>query len=110
MVTVGAPGAAANVAVTALGAMTVMAHAHVPLHPPPLQPVNVDPTAGVAASVSTVPLAYVAPHVVRQLIPAVALVTVPLLVPDLLTINVYPSPSNVGVIVVFAVCVTVLAP
>src|SRR6266851_3041002 len=89
MVTVGAPGAAANVAVTALGAITVMAHAPVPLHPPPLQPVNVDPTADAAVRVTTVPLPYVAEQLAPQLIPAGALVTVPLPAPIFSTARPY---------------------
>ena len=46
-----------NVAVTVVAAVSVTGHVPVPLHPPPLQPVNVDPAAAVAVSVTAVPLA-----------------------------------------------------
>jgi hypothetical protein len=57
----------------------------------PLQPVNADPAAGVAARVTTVPALNPFEQLVPQLIPAGALVRVPVPVPDLLTVNV-----NVG--------------
>jgi hypothetical protein len=53
----------------------------VPEHPPPLQPVNVEPAVGVAARVTTVPLANVAEHVVPQEMPTGELVTVPVPAP-----------------------------
>ncbi len=37
-----------NVAVTVVAAITETAHGPVPRQPPPLQPVNVEPTAGAA--------------------------------------------------------------
>src|SRR5438105_478457 len=43
-----------NVAVTAVAAVMVTVHGPVPVHPPPLQPVNVEPVAGVAVSVTAV--------------------------------------------------------
>jgi hypothetical protein len=46
-----------NVAVTVVAAVSVTVHVPVPVHPPPLQPANVDPVAGVAVSVTIVPLA-----------------------------------------------------
>ena len=49
----------------------------VPSHGPAPHPVNVDPAAGVAVNVITVPLAKPAEHVAPQLIPAGLLVTVP---------------------------------
>ena len=49
-----APG---NVAVTVVAAVTVTLHDPVPVHPPPLQPPKVEPAAGVAVSVTAVPLA-----------------------------------------------------
>ncbi len=45
-----------NVAVTAVAAFMVTTHEPVPEQPPPLQPVNVDPPAGLAVSVTTVPV------------------------------------------------------
>ena len=45
-----------NVAVTVVAALMVTEHVPVPEQPPPLQPANVDPPAGAAVSVTTVPL------------------------------------------------------
>ena len=59
----------------------------VPVQPPPLQPVNVEPAAGVAVRVTAVPLGNVAEHVVPQEMPAGELVTVPLPAPALLTVS-----------------------
>jgi hypothetical protein len=47
--------AAVNVAVTVTGALAVRIQGAVPAQPPPLQPVNVEPTAGVAVRVTAVP-------------------------------------------------------
>ena len=55
LLTVSAYDGRANVAVTVVAAVTVTTHVPVPLHPPPLQPVNVDPAAGAAVSVTAVP-------------------------------------------------------
>ena len=57
-------------AVTVVAALSVTVHAPVPEQPPPLQPVKVEPAAGVAVKVTAVPLAYAAEHVVPQEIPA----------------------------------------
>ena len=46
----------ANVAVTVVAAVTVTVQGPEPVHPPPLQPLKVDPVAGVAVRVTTVPL------------------------------------------------------
>jgi hypothetical protein len=43
-----------NVAVTDVAAVTITTHVPVPPQPPPLQPVNVDPVAGAAVSVTVV--------------------------------------------------------
>jgi len=59
----------------------------VPVQPPPLQPVNVEPAAGVAVRVMAVPLGNVAEHVVPQEIPAGELVTVPVPAPAVLTVS-----------------------
>jgi hypothetical protein len=67
------------VAVTlVVAAVTVTTQLPVPWHPPPLQPVNTDPEAGVAVRVTWVPLLYVALQVaVQLLIPGGLLVTDP---------------------------------
>src|SRR5207245_8647568 len=77
-----------KVAVTVVAAETVTTHDPVPEHPPPLQPVKVEPAAGAAVSVTTVPLVKLAEHVGPQVIPAGALVTVPLPVPAWVTVGV----------------------
>src|SRR5438552_4135686 len=46
-----------KVAVTVVAAVRVTLHTPVPVQPPPLQPVKTEPLAGVAVSVTTVPLA-----------------------------------------------------
>src|SRR5437016_4980141 len=77
-----------KVAVTVVAAETVTTHDPVPEHPPPFQPLKVEPAAGAAVSVTAVPLAKLAVHVAPQLIPAGALVTVPLPVPAGVTVRV----------------------
>ncbi|HTX52057.1 MAG TPA: hypothetical protein VMD08_01505 [Candidatus Baltobacteraceae bacterium] len=76
-----------KVAVTFWTALMVTVQGPVPLHPPPLQPVKVDPPLGVAVRVTIVPLAKPALQVAPQLIPAGLLVTVPLPLPLLLTVR-----------------------
>ena len=66
-----------KVAVTVVAAETVSVHGSVPLHPPPLQPVKAEPAAGLAVSVTAVPLAKLAEQVAPQVIPMGLLVTVP---------------------------------
>jgi hypothetical protein len=46
-----------KVAVTAVAADIVTVHEPVPEQPPPLQPLKVEPAAGVAVNVTAVPLA-----------------------------------------------------
>ena len=55
------------------------------VQPVPLQPAKVEPDAGVAVRVTTVPLLKFAEQVLPQLMPAGELVTVPLPVPALTT-------------------------
>src|SRR5881398_2837908 len=50
LLTVSAKVGRLKVAVTVVAAETVITHDPVPEHPPPLQPVKVDPAAGVAVS------------------------------------------------------------
>src|SRR6267142_2574480 len=45
----------AKVAVTEVAALIVTVHVPVPVQPPPLQPVKVEPAAGAAVRVTTVP-------------------------------------------------------
>ncbi len=76
-----------KVAVTVVAAETVTTHDPVPEHPPPLQPVKVEPAAGAAVSVTAVPLVKLAAQVAPQVIPAGLLVTVPVPVPALETVR-----------------------
>jgi hypothetical protein len=66
----------------------VTAQVPVPVQPPPLQPVNVEPAAGVAVRVTAVPLAKAAEQVAPQEMPAGALETVPVPVPAFVTASV----------------------
>jgi hypothetical protein len=84
-VIVGTPLFNAKVAVTVVAALSVTLQVPVPVHPPPLQPVNVDPAVAAAVSTIAVPELKFAVHVDPQLIPAGALVTVPAPVPALVT-------------------------
>jgi hypothetical protein len=77
-----------KVATTDSVAVRVVTQVEVPLHPPPLQPANVEPVVAVAVRVTAVPEAKLALQVVGQLIPAGPLVTVPVPVPAALTVNV----------------------
>ena len=56
LLTVSAKLGTPNVAVTVVAADIVTVHEPVPVQPPPLQPLNVEPAAGVAVSVTAVPL------------------------------------------------------
>lgn len=76
-----------KVALTAVAAFNVTTQVPVPVHPPPLHPANVEPSAGLAVSVTCVPLAKFAEQVVGQLIPLGALVTMPVPVPASVTVN-----------------------
>src|SRR5207247_5523256 len=78
--------------------------------PPPLQPVKVEPAAGMALRVTTVPLAKLAEQVAPQLMPAGALVTVPLPVPAGVTVRVKLCRVKVAVTVVAAETVTAQVP
>jgi hypothetical protein len=81
-------GCRVKVAVTAWAALMVTAQVPVPVQPPPLQPVKVDPAAGVAVKVTAVPLAKAAEQVAPQEMPAGALETVPVPVPALVIASV----------------------
>jgi hypothetical protein len=66
-----------------VAAVSESVHVDVPVQTPPDQPANFEPVAGVAVSVTCVPLGKVSVHVAPQLIPAGELVTVPVPVPVL---------------------------
>jgi hypothetical protein len=100
----------ANVAVTDWAALIVTVHVPVPVQPPPLQPLNVEPAAGVAVKVTAVPLANPAEQVAPQEMPVGALVTVPLPAPALLTVSVKLCWANVAVTDWAALIVTVHVP
>ncbi len=104
--TVSAKVGRAKVAVTVVAAETVTVQVPVPEHPPPLQPVKVEPAAVAAVSVTAVPLVKLAAQVAPQVIPAGALVTVPLPVPAAVTVSVKVWSVKVAVTVVAAETVT----
>ena len=99
-----------KVAVTVVAAETVTVQVPVPVHPPPLLPVKVEPAAGVAVNVTAVPLVKLAEQVAPQLIPTGALVTVPLPVPAGTTVRVKLCRVKVAVTVVAAESVIVHDP
>ncbi|KJR40355.1 hypothetical protein MCHI_003780 [Candidatus Magnetoovum chiemensis] len=72
---------AVNVAVTLFPESIVTVHVPVPLQPPPLQPVNVDPEFAVAVNVTEVPKEYDSEQLLPQSIPDGELVTLPEPVP-----------------------------
>src|SRR2546425_9172132 len=98
------------VAVSVVAALRVTVQVPVPLHPPPLQPVKVEPAASAAVSVTAVPLVKLAEQVAPQVIPAGALVTVPLPVPAGVTVRANVCRVKVAVTVVAAESVTTQAP
>jgi len=73
--------------VTEVAAFIVAVQVAVPEQPPPLQPVKVEPAAGTAVKVTAVPLENGVEHVVPQLIPAGAVVTMPVPAPALVTVS-----------------------
>src|SRR5438046_6701741 len=99
-----------KVAVTVVPAESVTTHVPVPEQPPPLQPVNAEPAAGAAVNVTAVPLIKLAEHVAPQVIPAGALVTVPLPVPAGVTVRVKVCSVKVAVTVVAPETVTTHVP
>src|SRR3984957_16340247 len=103
------PLAHLKVTVTDFAALMVTEQAPVPVHAP-LQPVKVDPAAALAVSVTTVPLLKLALQVVPQLIPVGLLVTVPVPVPALVTLNLKTTALNVAVTDFAALIVTLQVP
>src|SRR5438094_8434832 len=110
LLTVSAKLGRLKVAVTVVAVETVTTQVPVPEHPPPLQPLKVEPAAGLAVNVTAVPLVKLAEQVTPQLIPTGALVTVPLPVPALLTVSAKLGRLKVAVTVVAAESVIVHDP
>jgi hypothetical protein len=81
------PEAAVNVAPTEVAAFMVTLQVDVPLHAP-VQPPNVAAFAvGTAVSVTAVPAAKLAVQVAPHVMPAGLLVTLPVPVPELVTVS-----------------------
>ncbi len=100
-----------NVAVTDRSCVMVTTHVPVLAHPLPVHPLKNEPDEAVAVSVTLAPLAKVAEQVeVQLLMPAGSLDTVPLPVPDGVTVSVYVSVLNVAVTDRAADIVTVQVP
>src|SRR5207253_2193787 len=77
MLRVGFGAGSVNAASMLVLALMVNVQVPVPLHPPPVQPVNVEPLAAAAVSVMLVPVVNDLEHVVPQSIPAGDDVTFP---------------------------------
>src|SRR5512139_3914011 len=80
--------ATSKVAVTTLAASIVSVHGPVPVHAP-LQRVSMAPVLAVAVKVTTVPTANVSLQPAPQSMPAGLLVTLPLPLPIVATVNVW---------------------
>ena len=94
-----------KVAVTEVFAFIATVQVPVPVHAPPLHPVNTEPADAAAVKITLVPELYGAEHVAPQLMPVGALVTVPLPAPALVAVRV-----NCGAGENVAVAVTGLVP
>jgi len=110
LVTVSAKDDCTKVAVTVVAALSVTTQVLVPVQPPPLQPLNVEPVCGDAVRVTTVPIVNEVVHVVPQLMPAGELVTVPTPAPAFETVRARDVCTKVAVTVVAAFIVTVQVP
>ncbi len=92
------PGGAVNVAVTVWLLLRTTLQAPVPLQPPPVQPTKVDPSVVAAVSVTEVPGEKFAVQVaVQPLMPAGALLTVPLPAPLFTTVSVVAVGGGLNV-------------
>src|SRR2546427_8503069 len=78
-----------KVAVTEVSVVMTTTHGAVPAQPPPLQPVNTEPGAGLAVRVTVASLANLAEQGDPQSIPAGAAVHVPLPAPAVETVTPY---------------------
>lgn len=103
-------GAAVNSAFTVWLEFIATTQAPVPLHPPPFQPVNVDPPAAVAVRVTELPLTKLAEHELPQEMPLGVLVTVPIPVPDFVTFKVAVLATALKIAAIVAVVRTVHDP
>ena len=110
LLTVNATGCGAKVAVTVVAALNVTTQAPVPEQAPPPHPVNVEPAAAAAVRVTLLPLAKLEEQAAPQLMPAGELVTLPLPVPERLTLSETGCSVNVAVTLVAALNVTTQAP
>ena len=81
-----------------------------PLHPPPLQLVNVEPAVGAAVRVTVLPVTKSAAQTVPQEIPLGSLLTVPVPVPALITVRRLVLTAVINRAVTVALPVTVQAP
>jgi hypothetical protein len=104
----GATGAAVKVALMLVVALIVTVQFTVAAHPPPDQPANVEPLAGVGINVTAVPALNVAVHVEPQLMPAGLDATVPVPVPPSVTFSAKLNGAalNVAVTVLAALITT----
>jgi len=107
--TVSAKDGKVKVAVTERAALIVTVQVLVPVQAP-LQPVKVDPTAGAAVNVTTVPVVKEVEQVGPQEMPAGTLLTVPLPLPDLVTVSAKDACMKEAVTEVAAFMVTVQVP
>jgi hypothetical protein len=101
---------AVKVAVTVWSAFITTIQDPVPLQPPPLQPVNVEPPVGAAVRATVLPLGKSAAQIVPQEIPLGLLVTVPVPVPDVVTVNWFVLAMVLNVADTLALPVTVQGP
>ena len=95
---------------TVVAAFTVTMQVPVPEQPPPLQPVKVEPAAGVAVKVTAVPTVNEAEQAAPQEIPEGALLTVPLPVPVLVTLRAKDCWTKPAVTEAAALIVTMQVP
>jgi hypothetical protein len=82
-----------KLAVTVTSEFIVTVHPPVPLHPPPDQPVKKPPALGVATRLTASPALKLALQVVPQSMPAGLEVTVPVPVPDFVTVSITAQAS-----------------